>query len=76
MIVECLGTENRRFGNEAVLASDCIYEFIIFNTANIKSLILEEGMKRDLTNEIVVPLRIVWQETKGNSVEKFNFQAV
>lgn len=63
--VDCLGTENRRSGSEAISASDCTYEFIIFRAVNIKSLRLEEGDRRDLTREILEPLRQAGQETNS-----------
>ena len=60
-----MGTQDRRRGSDAISASDCTYEFIIFRAVNIKSLRLEEGDARDLTSEILVPLRHASQELKA-----------
>ena len=57
--VNCMGTEGRRSGDQAIAPSDCTYEFIIFRAVNIRELWLDEGngRKRDLTDEILNPLR-------------------
>ena len=54
-----MGTEGRRTGDQAIAPSDCTYEFIIFRAVNIRELWLDEGngRKRDLTDEILIPLR-------------------
>ena len=54
-----MGTEGRRTGDQAIAPSDCTYEFIIFRAVNIRELWLDEGngRKRDLTEEILNPLR-------------------
>ena len=58
-VVNCMGTEGRRTGDQAIPPSDCIYEFIIFRVINIHKLWLEEGNEiiRDVTDEILTPLR-------------------
>lgn len=57
--VNCMGTEGRRTGDQAIAPSDCTYEFIIFRAVNIRELWLDEGngRRRDLTDEILIPLR-------------------
>jgi len=46
-------------GDQAIAPSDCTYEFIIFRAVNIRELWLDEGngRRRDLTDEILNPLR-------------------
>jgi len=56
--VNCMGTEGRRTGDQAIAPSDCTYEFIIFRAVNIRELWLEDGNRQvDLTDEVLVPLR-------------------
>jgi len=56
--VQCLGTEDRRQGQQAIAASTTTYEFIRFRANNIKSLHLEKNnQKIDLNKEILEPLR-------------------
>eukprot|EP01084_Bolivina_argentea_P261450 441823_1 len=53
--VQCMGTEGRRSGEQAIASSDCVYEFIIYRAENIAKLWLYEdnGSRRDITNEIL-----------------------
>eukprot|EP01083_Nonionella_stella_P030734 84214_1 len=57
--VNCMGTEGRRTGDQVIPPSDCTYEFIIFRAVNIRELWLDQGpgRRRDLTDEILLPLR-------------------
>jgi len=57
--VNCMGTEGRRSGDQAIQPSDCTYEFIIFRAVNIRELYLDlgNGQRRDLTDELLMPLR-------------------
>jgi len=56
--VQCLGTEERRSGQQAIAPSSTTYEFIRFRANNIKSLHLEKNnQKIDLSKEILEPLR-------------------
>lgn len=56
--VQCLGTEGRRSGRQAIGASKYTYEFIRFRANNINSLNLDElNEKKDLNKEILEPLR-------------------
>eukprot|EP01084_Bolivina_argentea_P038872 71864_1 len=67
--VNCMGTEGRRTGDQAIAPSDCTYEFIIFRAVNIRELWLDEGNgnRRDLTDEILIPLR---QGQTNNNYQK------
>lgn len=67
--VNCMGTEGRRTGDQAIAPSDCTYEFIIFRAVNIRELWLDEGngRKRDLTDEILLPLR------QGHAVKRSEY---
>jgi len=57
--VKCLGTEGRRTGDQAISESDCQYEFIIFRAVNCREIYLDlgNGQRRDLTDELLMPLR-------------------